>query len=129
MIMKFVDRINDWMIKRQRRPAGPESVQFEAEHILLRRPNGDRRVSWSEIDRIVATRSDQFVGDTIMLLFELHDMTGFGVSESSKHWKDVNIAIPNKLVGAKAYELWALELVGSPSDKSIDVYRRDGGVG
>ncbi|MFC5473325.1 hypothetical protein [Paraherbaspirillum soli] len=124
-------------IKRALIPSGTESIsrlpsrrlagncRFTASDngVLLHDESSDysRLVKWDEIGEIVVIRVERWVGDTLLLVFELREGGTFQVPEDHPDWKSLGNAICRHLPNAKQPDMWFLEAVSSKVG-SVQIY-------
>ncbi|WP_233806782.1 PH domain-containing protein [Paraburkholderia sp. HP33-1] len=92
--------------------------------MIVRNLQGEHSIAWEDIREIVATRSDQLGGNTILLLLALNDGRTLTVPEDDSVWHDLTRKLPKYLSGAKPYEEWALESAFSDEVPRVEVFRR-----
>ncbi|MCC8405467.1 hypothetical protein LJ655_27035 [Paraburkholderia sp. MMS20-SJTN17] len=92
--------------------------------MFVNKEQGEQRIAWEEICEIIATRSDQWIGNSIVLLITLNDGRTLTVPEDDSAWHDFAMKLPEHLAGAKPYEAWALQSAFSDEVPRIDVFRR-----
>ena len=90
----------------------------------MRNPQGEQHIAWQDIGEVVATRSDQLIGNTILLIVGLNDGRTLTVPEDDPAWHDFTMKLPAYLVGAKPYEEWALHSAFSAEIPRVEVFRR-----
>ena len=80
-------------------------------------------VSWAQVVRIDAKKTDAFIGDTISLVVRSADGMSAEVAEFDPEWQQLLAAIRGSLPGSLPYQNWALHLVADGT-QMIDVYIR-----
>jgi hypothetical protein len=119
------DRINAWVIRRLPSRRFAIDIGLADTGLQVRNREGEeRRIAWEDIDEVVATRSDQLVGNTLLLLFALNDGRTLTVTEDTPVWLDLITQLPKHLRGAKPYENWALPAAFSNGTPRVEVFRR-----
>jgi hypothetical protein len=118
-------RIEDWLIRRlpSRRAARDATVQVSSEGFRIETPSASRLVRWREVDRVVATKASQFVGDTFMLVFGLHDGSALSINEHDAGWRLATEIMPAELPGAQDFATWSVALVAAANGE-VEVFRR-----
>lgn len=118
-------RIEDWLIRRlpSRRAARDATIQVSAEGLSIRTPAAARLVRWGEVDRVVATKASQFVGDTFVLVFGLRDGSALSITEHDPGWRPATEIMPRALPGAKGFAAWSVALVAAANGE-VEVFRR-----
>jgi hypothetical protein len=120
----LIDRINAWLISRlPSRRARPEVVVSDA-GLQITAAGREELVTWSRIQRVVATRAPQMVGDTLMLVLGLDDGRALTVPADSPAWSPLTAALHARLPGARPYENWAVELARAAPDTELTVFSR-----
>jgi hypothetical protein len=122
-------RIEDWVIRRlpSRRAARDATIQVSSEGFQIRTPSASRLVRWGEIDRVVATKAEQFVGSTFILVFGLHDGSALSITENDSAWHLATRIMPGELRGAKDFAAWGVALVAAVNGE-VEVFRRQSPV-
>jgi hypothetical protein len=120
----FRRRLEQWLINRlpSRRLARESTVQVSDEGLHIRTPVLSRLARWGEVDRVVATKSAQFIGDTFILVFGFHDGTATMIDENNPAWRDVTDNLASRLPGAKNFPAWCVALAAGNGD--VEVFRR-----
>ncbi len=118
-----LNRINAWLISRLPSRRASVDIVVDDSGLLVRDEEGERRVAWQDITEIVATRAEQMVGSTLMLVIALKGGAALTVTESASAWEGLTARLPDYLEGAKAYKDWALQGVASDEFRMV-VYRR-----
>jgi hypothetical protein len=119
-------RIEDWLISRlpSRRAARASTIQVSIEGIRITTPPASRLVRWREVDRVVATRVEQLIGDTFLLVIGLTDGSALSITENDPAWRSATRLLPTALPGAKEFSLWSVALVAATNGE-VEVFRRD----
>ena len=74
---------------------------------------------------VIATRGEQLVGNTLVLVFALADGRALTVSEDGADWIEIAKELPSHLPGAQPYEKWSLDVAFSaPAPKGVLVFQR-----
>jgi hypothetical protein len=117
-------RINAWLIGRLPSRRFSMDLSLSDKGLIVKNLQGEQVVAWEDIREIVATRSDQLVGNTILLLVALNDGRILTVPEDDSVWQDLTRELPEYLAGAKPYEEWALESAFADGVPRVEVFRR-----
>jgi hypothetical protein len=119
-------RIEDWLINRlpSRRAARQSTIQVSLKGIHIETPPASRLVRWPEVDRVVATRVEQLIGDTFLLVIGLTDGSALSITENDPAWRPATRLLPTVLPGAKEFSLWSVALVAAAKGE-VEVFRRD----
>lgn len=115
-----MEKINQWALRKlpSRRQTTTITI-CDAGLLIGDRP---RLVTWQFINEIVATRSDELIGNTLLLVVGLADGSVLQIPEHAPCWDELVKAIPQHLTGAKAFEDWALQ--SAFADDHVVVFRR-----
>jgi hypothetical protein len=121
--MTFI-RLTSWLLGRL--PSRRSSVVLSPGDtgLLVKNRQGEQHIAWEEIGEIIATRSDQLIGSTILLLFRLEDGRTLTLPESDPAWHDLTTKLSDYLAGARPYEEWALQAAFSDDVPRVQVFRR-----
>lgn len=104
--MGIVDRINEAVLRRMRPPA-------------MDRQAGRIASSVEKITRLVALRSSEYVGDTMMLIAQLDDGSRLYATEHDVDWADLLTALDRSGRSLSSSAIWTLQLIGDPSHAPI----------
>ncbi len=118
-------RIENWVIRRlpSRRAARDATILVSSDGFHIHTPTASRLVRWHEIDRVVATKADRFVGDTFLLVFGLQDGSALSITEHDPAWRPTTQILPAQLPGAKDFASWSVALAAAAAGE-IEVFRR-----
>jgi hypothetical protein len=120
----LIDRINAWLLSRlPSRRARAEVVVTDA-GLKFAEAGREEFVAWSQIQRVVATRAPQVVGDTLLLVLGLDDGRALTVPADSAAWSALTAALPAHLAGARPYEDWAIELARAVPERELTLFSR-----
>ncbi|WP_167387408.1 YcxB family protein [Paraburkholderia susongensis] len=119
-----MSRINSWLLGRLPSRRLSFALSLSNEGLIVKNPQGEQRIAWDDIVEIVATRSEQLIGSTILLLIGLNDGRTLTVTEDDSAWHDLTMMLSAHLAGAKPYEGWALQSAFSDEVPRIEVFRR-----
>ncbi len=121
----FRRRIEDWLIRRlpSRRAAAGATFAVAREGISIVSAGTTRLVRWSDIDRVVATKAEQLIGNTFVLVFALRDGSTMSITEHDPAWRATTEILPTVLPGAQSVAAWSVALLAEP-DVKVEVYRR-----
>ena len=120
-----MERINAWLVNRL--PSRRSAIDVAPSDTGLRvheRGNGMQSIAWGDINEILAARSDQMIGNTLLLLISLNDGRTLTVPEDVPVWQELAVALPKYLPGAKPYEQWAPQAAFSDEQNHVLVFRR-----
>jgi hypothetical protein len=120
----LIDRINAWLISRLPSRRSRSAIAVTDAGLRVTTDGRDELVGWSRIQRVVAARAAQTVGDTLLLVVGLDDGRALTVPADSPAWAPLTAALPTYLSGARPYEEWALELAGAAPDAELTVFSR-----
>ena len=116
----LINRINNWVLKRlnSRRFAGEVTLTSAGLQ------HGAELIPWESIAEVRAARAEQFVGNTLILVFGLDDGRALTLVEGSPPWSAITSDLPRYLPGARPYEQWVLPVAfGDPPDHLL-IFRR-----
>ena len=118
-----LDRLNRWLASRlPSRRLGERLAGVSASGLQLEQAGRPHLVGWQSIDRVVASRAAQLVGDTIVLVVGLNDGSALTLSENDPGWRQLTDKLHLYLPGAKRFATWSLELLAGNGD--VEVFRR-----
>ncbi|EDZ98928.1 hypothetical protein BH160DRAFT_5759 [Burkholderia sp. H160] len=120
----IMSRINSWLLERLPSRRFSFALTLSDQGLSVRSQQGEQRIAWEEVCEIIATRSDQWVGNSIVLLIRLNDGRTLTVPEDDAAWHDLTMKLPVYLAGAKPYEVWALQSAFSDEVPRVEVFRR-----
>ncbi|NIF79221.1 hypothetical protein F3J20_17810 [Paraburkholderia sp. Cy-641] len=120
----IMSRINAWLLGRLPSRRLSVSLSLSDQGLTVKNPQGEQHMAWQDIGEVVATRSDQLVGNTVLLLVGLNDGRTLTVPEGDPVWHDLAMKLPAYLAGAKPYEEWALRSAFSAGTPRVEVFRR-----
>ena len=96
-------------------PADEWTVEADQQGVWLRHESyrgflakaiSEKRISWSEVVRVVACKQDNFAWDTIWLRFELAGEAAMDVPEDSVGWRTLVDGLAAYLPGLASFEEW-----------------------
>jgi hypothetical protein len=123
-INAWIDRVNTRLVNRlpSRRFSVDIALTDTGLHIK-RWQDEDENIAWEDIAEIIATRSEQLVGNTLLLLVGLKDGRVLTVPEDAMIWQELTTLLPKRLAGAKPYEEWALQTAFSDATPREVIFR------
>jgi hypothetical protein len=125
--MGWVDKVNQWVLKRIR-PWAIERVKTDREGTTLIRADGSRFIRWSDVQEIaVLKQPDPAIGCPIgcfALVIRAVGSTLAIVDETVAGYEELCQEILRRLEGVVPYEKWALELLASSQETGKVIFRR-----
>lgn len=104
--MSIINRLNEMVLRRIR---GRED-EASAEHIAK---------AVEKIIRLVSLRSEQYVGDTLLLMAELSDGSSLQATEESQGWKNLLTTLDHSGRTTMSSTEWQLSLIADTDNKAI----------
>jgi hypothetical protein len=118
-------RLKKWFSAAQfsRRKRVTTTLEVASPGLLFRELDNYLLIRWEELERVVAVRHEQYIGNTFSLHFETSDQKCFQVSESNSAWPSVRLSLELYLPGVMKEEIWSLLLIASESGV-VDIYKK-----
>ncbi|MGF6632973.1 hypothetical protein OKW39_000124 [Paraburkholderia sp. MM6662-R1] len=120
----IMSRINSWLLGRLPSRRFSFALSLSDKGLVVTNQQGEQHIAWEDICEIVATRSEQSIGNSIVLLVRLDDGRTMTVPEGDSAWHDLTMKLSEHLAGAKRYEEWALQSAFSDDVPRVEVFRR-----
>lgn len=121
--MRLIDRLLAAVSERVCRNRPVLLVEVDDQGISAT-SRGQRLVyGWSEIERVVAMRTEQLAANAIMLVFGFTGGRTLLVDETNGCWSALVSAIARQLPRAAPAATWQLQLIAEPASR-VEVYHR-----
>jgi hypothetical protein len=119
------DKLKKWLTatRRSRRKSTSTTLEVTSNGLLFRELDEYLLIRWEELERVVAVRHKQYIGDTFSLHFETSDQKYFQLSEDNSAWSSVRSSLELYLPGAVKEADWNLILMASEKG-GVDVYKK-----
>jgi hypothetical protein len=114
-----------------KRVAGRRHVVSGSEHgLVVRAADGESAslaVPWSQIDRVVLTARDAFVGESMVLVFQAREGRVVQADESMPQWRDLARAMDAHLPGVMPSRQWIIDfLAQGRRHEPVQIFERGG---
>lgn len=84
---------------------------------------------WDQIERIVLSARDAYVGESMILVFEARDGTVVQADESMPQWHELVQCVESHLPGAVPYQQWMLDFLSQGRHhKQLQIFDRGDAV-
>ena len=110
--MVWVDKVNEWVLKRIRRSA-IESVKTDREGITLIRADGSQFIPWSDVQEIAVLKQPDLAIGCFALAIHAVGSTFVIVDDTVAGYEELCQEIPRRLEGVVPYEKWGPRVVGN----------------
>ena len=121
--MSLFDWLNRWLAGRlPSHRLATTLIGISASGLQVEQAGRPRLIGWQTIDRVVACRAGQLIGDTTVLVVGLRDGGTLTLCENDPGWRQLTEQLHPYLPGAKRFATWSLELLVGNGD--VEVYRR-----
>jgi hypothetical protein len=114
----IIDRINAWVLNRLPSRRSTSEISVTVAGLTVKDLHGVTNIDWKDIAEVVATRSEQIVGNTLLLIISLTDGRALTVPENTPAWRDLTMQLPHYLPGAKSYQEWVLHTAFSEASEA-----------
>lgn len=122
--MSWIDRLNEWALKRVLGRQVVESVAADGSGINLTIEGRLRLLRWSDIEEIAAMLQPDLSTGSLALAIRGPGTSLTLVSDSAKGFKQLCEDIPRYLADVTLYPQWALELIAAPEKVGKVIFRR-----
>jgi len=109
--MSWIDRINDVILAKIRRP--PARIRVSPEGLTL---EDGTTLRVTELDRAVAFKTDDFVGETLCLVMDFGGGRTVEVSDQHPDWDEITAHLDQHPRRRMRSEEWKLQLHRSDRD-------------
>ena len=119
-----VDRINEWLVRQLKLNTGRHSVSVSPQELIVREgEEGEIRIPWSAITRIVALAKDVYMPTEFHVMFIDWGQQTIELNEDMPGWNALIEAIDRYLTGAIPSRRWLLEIQAAIK-RPITIYSR-----
>lgn len=122
----MIDRINQALLRWIRRRGGVRIDSVLVSRDSLKGCAGSGTVwemTWKQMLRVTAYMNEEFVGDTMVLVFESAADQRV-VTEDLAGWSELTRVLPEHLPGAAAFASWAPAVTAHHAQEAIIVFQR-----
>jgi|SRR5579863_169397 len=120
----LVDRINGWLLRRLKPKTGRHTVSVSPQELTVREGGeGEIRIPWSAITRIVALAKDVYMPSDFQVMFIEWQQQTIEINEDMPGWNALVEAIDRYVTGAIPSGQWLLEIQAAIK-RPITIYSR-----
>lgn len=116
----MMKKINEWALSRLPSRRSHHAVTVSTDGLTIE-GGQPQCLPWSAITSIVATRADNLVGASMLLVLTSHDGIAVTITEDDPAWNDLITTLPHVLPRSLPYEQWALDAAFSDPPASVTV--------